>query len=335
MRNAILAALILGLATPSAPAQNKQWAEKMFSGGLTHDFGTHPHGAQLVHRFTITNIYAVRMDISSVKSGCGCVTAEAEKTSLEPRESTDIIVRMDARRFTGPKTVGVRVSVGPEFRSSAELRVTANSRPDVVFNPGEVNFGSVPHGTSPTQTIDVEYAGMLDWKVNEAIAKDMPFEVSVSELYRRMAADGKNRQVGYQLKVTLKSDAPVGAVRNDIFLKTNDPGSPVVSVMVEASVQSAITVSPASLSLGAIKTDAPQTRRVVVRGTKSFHITGIDGLGDGVELNTPLTTTDALNQPVTIKIQPSAAGEFRKTLKIKTTLQDTPVTLTLDASVMK
>ena len=53
---------------------------------------------------------------------------------------------MDARRFTGPKTVTIHVTVGPEYTSTATLQVSANSRSDVVFNPGEVNFGVVPHG---------------------------------------------------------------------------------------------------------------------------------------------------------------------------------------------
>ena len=57
-----------------------------------------------------------------------------------------------------------------------------------------------------------------------------------------------------------------------VFLKTNDPAGPVVSVLVEANVQSAVTVSPAALSLGTVKLDTPNTKKVVVRGTKPFHV---------------------------------------------------------------
>src|SRR5262249_49964009 len=153
MWNGILALVALAVATAGAPAQG--WAEKMFKE-LSHDFGTQPRGTQLMHRFTLTNIYAVRMEITEIKSGCGCVTATAGKRVLEPRESTTLEVRMDGRRFAGAKTVGVRVTVGPEFVSSAELRISANCRADVVFNPGEVNFGTVTRGQTPAQTIDVE-----------------------------------------------------------------------------------------------------------------------------------------------------------------------------------
>src|SRR5262249_51791742 len=151
-----------------------------------------------------TNIYAVRMEILSVQSGCGCVSAEATKRILEPRETAYIDVHMDGRRFTGSKNVMVRVTVGPEYVSSAELKVSAFSRADVVFNPGPVNFGTVSTGQAATQTIDLEYAGTLNWTVSEVIAKDLPIEATLSELYRRPG------QVGYRLQVSLKADAPVG-----------------------------------------------------------------------------------------------------------------------------
>src|SRR5262245_24795380 len=122
----ILTILTMAIVTVSAPAQG--WAEKMFKESLTHDFGSQPRGAMLTHKFTITNIYAVQMQITSIKSGCGCVTAETEKRTLEPRESTILTVVMDTKRFTGPKTVGVRVTVGPNFISSAEVQLKAVSR---------------------------------------------------------------------------------------------------------------------------------------------------------------------------------------------------------------
>jgi hypothetical protein len=179
IRNTFLSlCLIFGLA-PTAFAQG--WAEKMFKEGLSHDFGVIPRGADRVHRFKMTNIYAVRMEITQLHSGCGCVVASAPKRVLEPHESVDIEVRMDAKRFVGPKSVTVTVTVGPEHISSAKLRVSATSRGDVVFNPGEVNFGAVTRGQSPTQTIEVEYAGKLNWQVSEVITKDSPFTATIKE----------------------------------------------------------------------------------------------------------------------------------------------------------
>jgi hypothetical protein len=297
----------------------------MFKDGTSHDFGSVPRGAQLFHRFTITNIYAVRMEITGVKSGCGCVSATAAKRVLEPRESTTIDVNMDARRFTGAKTVGIRVTVGPEYTSSAELKVTANSRADIVFNPGQVSFGAVTLGQAATQTIDVEYAGVLNWQVSEVIAKDAPVDVTIKELYRRPG------QVGYQLQVTLRPDAPVGNLKHDLFLKTNDPASPLVPVLVEATVQSAVTVSPSRLSLGVVKKGEPLVRRVVVRSAKAFQVLDVAGAGGDITVEKSATASPV--QTVTFKCKFDNPGAFKRELKIKTDLQDVPVPVVIEGTV--
>jgi hypothetical protein len=329
MRTAILALAISALATSAAPAQ--AWAEKMFKDGLTHDFGSVPHGAQLLHRFPITNIYAVRMDITGIAPGCGCVTAVASKRVLEPRETGYIDINMDARRFTGPKTVNIRVTVGPEYTSSAELRVTANSRADIVFNPGEVNLGSVTPGSAASQNVDVEYAGALNWTVSEAkVAKELPLETSLKELYRRPGRAGY--EVGYRLSVTLKADAAPGDLRQYVYLKTNDPAAALVPVLVEAKVQSAITVSPEKLSLGGVKVGDTLMRRVVVRGAKPFRIVDVKGLGEGIALGADPSATAAEVQTVTFKCQFDKAGDIHRELQIKTDLQDTPIIVVFDGN---
>src|SRR5213595_1465680 len=105
MRTCLATILVLLAAAATAPAQG--WADKMFENGLSHDFGTIARGTQLKHNFTIKNIYAVRMEITEIKSGCGCVSATAAKRVLEPHEKTTLEVSMDGRRFQGPKTVTV------------------------------------------------------------------------------------------------------------------------------------------------------------------------------------------------------------------------------------
>jgi hypothetical protein len=274
-RKALLALIITAVAATAAPAQN--WAEKMFPDGIANDFGVVPHGAQLFHQFKIKNIYAVRMEITSIVPGCGCVTATASKRVLEANEEATLDVSMDARRFTGAKSVIVRVTVGPEFTSSADVKVTASSRADVVFNPGDVEFGAVDHGQAASQTVDVEYAGPLDWRISElVVGKDQPFEASQTETYR------KPGKVGYQLKVTLKADAAPGPVRETLYLKTNDPTSPTLPVLVTGEVQAVLSVSPTKLSIGSIHIGETVTKEVVLRGGKAFRVLGVEGMGDGV-----------------------------------------------------
>ena len=325
MRTGLLALTLWTTCASAAPAQG--WAEKMFKdGNLVHDFGTVPHGAQLFHRFTVTNIYAVRMEITQIVPGCGCVTATVAKRVLEPRESTTLDIQMDARKFTGPKKVDIRVTVGPDFVSTAELHVTANSRGDIVFNPGQVTFGTVALGQTPSATVDVEYAGKMAWTVSEATTpKEAPFTAEVKEIYRRP------NQVGYQVKVTLKSDAVPGPFKEFVYLKTNDPTAPLVPVLVDGSVQSPLTVAPAALSLGAVKMGEALTRRVVVRGNKPFRVLGIDGPPEVTLGSEPSATANTV-QTVTFQVNPDKAGAFKHEVKVKTDLQEAPVIVVIEGT---
>src|SRR5260370_14256056 len=135
MRNGLLALIVTMTFATAAPAQQQAWAEKMFKDGiLVHDFGPVPHGAQLFHRFTITNIYAVRMEITSCVPNCGCVTATRSKLVLAPREEATIDVQMDARNFTALKKVNIRGTVGPDFRSAADPHFRPASLADITLN---------------------------------------------------------------------------------------------------------------------------------------------------------------------------------------------------------
>jgi hypothetical protein len=325
MRQVLFAALVL--LAPAESATSQGWANKLFKDQVSHDFGTVARGAQLYHRFSITNVYAVPLEITNIRVSCGCVVATPVPKTLQPRESGYIEVTMDARRFAGPKSVTVFVTVGPTFVSTAELKVTANSRNDVVFNPGQISFGSVSLGQTSSQTIDVEYAGVLDWKLTEAVTKDLPFEATYSELYRRPG------QVGYQVKVTLKPDLPPGPFKQELKLRTNDPASPLIGVLVEADVQSALAATPSVVRLGMAQVGDSLVRKVVVRGQKPFRIVAVEGQGDGITLNGELPATPAATQVLSFKCQLSKAGELRKQLQIKTDQQSAPLTVTIEATV--
>lgn len=325
MKNTVLALCVLAGSVSPAVAQHS-WADKMFPEGTSHDFGSVPRGAQLFHRFKLTNIYAARLEIVQTRTSCGCVTLTPSTRVLEARQEAYVDIMMDARKFTGKKTVTIYLTVGPQYISTATLQVSAFSRADVVFNPGQINFGVVPVGHTPTQTIDVEYAGTLDWRVSEVIKHNAPLEVTLQELYRRRG------QVGYRVTVTLKDDAPSGVFKQELFLKTNDASSPVVPVLVEATLQRPLTVTPGSVTLGTVKAGVASTRRVIVRGSRPFRVTAVEGLDD--EVTAELPKAAATNHVISLNILPAKPGELRKELRIKTDLgTDTPLTVAIQGTV--
>src|SRR5262249_2082688 len=157
MRHWVLTLATAAVLAAPAAAQT-EWANKLFEE-TSKDFGTCPRGAQLKHSFKMTNIYKVPLEFTDVTPKCNCVTCTLTHKVLQPNEPGYLNIVMDGTRFTGHKAVNIQVRVGPQFVSTATVTVQAVARQDVTFNPGSVNFGVVARGQTPTQTIEVEYAG--------------------------------------------------------------------------------------------------------------------------------------------------------------------------------
>ncbi len=102
------------------------WATRLFRE-TDHDFGTCERGDPLTHRFRITNIYAVPLDLD-VRTGCGCLQTSLNPSTLKPGETGELEVVLDTRRFTGTKVVKVYVTAtAPGYSSTATLTVKASN----------------------------------------------------------------------------------------------------------------------------------------------------------------------------------------------------------------
>lgn len=338
MRYAVLALATAAVLTAPAAAQT-EWANKIFEEA-SKDFGTCPRGAQLKHSFKITNIYKVALEFTDVKVMCGCISYTLSHKSLEPNETGFLHVTMDATRFSGHKSVNIYVKVGPKFVSTATVTVQAVARQDVTFNPGSVNFGVVGRGQAPTQDIDVEYAGNAEWRISEIVKNaNAPFKVTAQELYRQPPMPGRSGlfkgqptpgRVGYRISVTLKADAPAGPFKQELILKTNDASGPVFSVAVDGNVQAALTVAPQIVTMGTVKVGAKKTQKILVRGSRAFKITGIEGDGKGIRVEHSDQAKES--QIVIIHFQPTEAGELRRQIRLRTDLDQETATVTVEGS---
>jgi hypothetical protein len=328
MRTVVLLLLAALCPVPTAAAQTA-WANKLFGNETSHDFGTVARGAQLKHTFKMTNIYKVPLEITQTRVSCGCVTITPSAKSLQPGESATLDVNMDGTRFNGLKSVDIYVTVGPEFVSTAHIQVKANARQDVVFNPGEIDFGSVAKGQTPTKSIDVEHAGSGTWRVTEIVKSGAaPFDLKVEQLPQKVSGFVT---VGYRLSATLRATAAPGSFKQEVILKTNDPASPSISFNVVGTIKSSLSVAPNPVALGTLKAGQQESTKIVVSGSRPFRITAIDGLDEIVAV--PLSDRQISTHILNVRVQPRMAGELRRQLTIRTDLDNETATVTVEGTV--
>lgn len=286
-------------------------------GETVHDFGTVPRGSQLLHRFQWRNTTTQALELVEYQRSCGCTSVSISPHTVEPGQLGFIDMHMDTKPFAGDKSVNLSLVFGPGKQISAQFQVKATSRGDIVYNPGQFSFGSIHENAAPVQTMEIEYAGNLDWKIEGVAAKPAGVEVKIAEAYRRPGA------VGYRITASLGSGLPSGDYKQTIQLRTNDPSNPVLPLLVEATVRAAVTVVPDNLFYGTVKVGQAMSRRVTLRSSTPFRILAVDGQNNGLHVTLP--TASAAVHSILIQWKPSEAGEMRAELRIHTDHERFPI----------
>jgi hypothetical protein len=272
----VLASLCLlgGLPAGAQESPELNWAQKMFDK-LDLDFGVVARGADVSYRLKLRNLYHETIHITNVSTSCGCSAARPSANSIPSGQEAYIDVSMDTQRFMRDKTSAVLVTLSEPTKNAREnvrIPLKVYIRTDVVFTPGSVNFGAVDLGAAAERKLTVAYAGRNDWKIVDVLSPEPYLEATAVETSR-----GGGGLVNYDLVVKLKSDAPMGLLRKQLTLVTDDTSNPHVPLQVEGRIEPDILVSPSTLVLGTVTPGQTKTVNLVVRGRKPFGIEKIEG----------------------------------------------------------
>lgn len=259
---------LIAMFMAAAPASADDWAGKMF-GARDHDYGSVARGAKTEYQFVLTNIYEEDVHIAGVRSSCGCTTPRITKETLKTYEKGAVIASFDTHGHLGQKNATITVTFDQPYYAEVQLNVAGYIRSDVVFNPGEIDFGTIRPGGTTEKQVEVRYAGRGDWQIADVKTAHDYLEAEIVETQR------EGGQVVYDLLVKLKENAPAGYLNEQIFLMTNDRRSDRIPLEVSARVAADLTVSPSSLSLGVLRPGEKVTKKLVVRGSGPFKITAI------------------------------------------------------------
>jgi hypothetical protein len=275
MRRVMLPATILLAALAAAPAMGQEWARKMFEA-TNHDFVSVARGSKVEYRFVFTNLYKEDVHIASVRSSCGCTTAQFSERPIKTYEKGEVIATLNTQSYSGQRSATLTVTFDQPFYAEVQLLVTGFVRTDVTLDPPGIEFGSVDaHGTAK-RSLGLSYSGgSSNWKIT-GIKPTSPY--LTAQIVEKNRTGGS---VSYELSVELKPDAPAGYIHEQIFLKTSEKTE--VPVEVAGQVVGALTISPASLFLGVVDPGKSVTRQVIVRSKRPFKVLNVTSDADGFD----------------------------------------------------
>jgi hypothetical protein len=312
---------LLLASTGVAAAEAGAWTDALFPE-RKHDFGMVPRGVKVKHDFLLVNRLAEPVTILNLRASCGCTSGRANSATVAPGQSAVIEAEMDTRNLVGPKSTSLFVTLvtASGREGEARLDVSTHSLSDLVLNPGSVDFGTVTRGQAATRLLTIDRINAPGWRFVRMASASRALNAQLVETGR---SEGS---VNYSLTVSLKPDIPPGPMRAELLLYSNDPETPSIPIMVNASVRGDLSAAPSVLSLGQIHSSAGAQGRFVIRGARPFGIKSIDGAGDGFSTSAPDGTHNATHV-VTVAYKPeegSTRGDIRHVFRVHTDLPDEP-----------
>lgn len=323
----LLAVFAVILALGSHQAAGQEWAKKMFKVS-EHDFGTVARGAKAEFAFEFENLYEEDLHVAGVRTSCGCATPTVTKKDLKTFEKAHVLAKYNTRSFLGQKGATVTVIFDKPFYAEVQLEVSGYIRSDVVFDPGEIDFGEVDQFSSAKRSLNLTYAGRSDWKIVDVRSANKHFEVELNETRRTGGS------VGYEMQVVLKDDAPAGHFQDQLAVVTDDERLKTIPLLVQGNVVSPLTVAPSSLFLGVLKPSQSVTKQLVVRAKRPFRILNVECEDGCFKFKTPGEKKKPLHFiPVTFTADNS--GKIAQKISIKTDLGSGAITTCMATATVR
>jgi hypothetical protein len=320
MRRALfaLAAVIAPMAlTPEARGQG--WIDLAFPN-RAHNFGTVARGSKVHHSFKVVNTLPQEIHILTYRPKCGCTDVKLGATTIPSNTQTVIEAVVDTTKFVGNKESGLTLVVDRPAYVEIDFRLSCFIRGDLTLTPGEVQFGVVNRSGGKTEELTMTYVGQQpDWAVTRMQTLSPHVTARLTEQPRSAGSP-----VTYALSVTLNPSAPVGILKDEITLLTNDPTSPTIPVSVSAMVQSNVNVTPSVVTLGQVRAGETLEKTILVRSNQSFRITGTKADRPELTFATPADKPSPFHQLKATFKAPSQPGPFHAVIEVETDVKGEP-----------
>jgi hypothetical protein len=305
------------IVAPLAGAQD--WVSSVFPE-RAFDFGTVARGSKVHHTFKVLNRTNQEIHIADTRTKCGCTEVRVGSRDIPPGTQTIVEAVIDTTKFQGYKASGLTLVIDRPSFVEVDLNLTCFIQGEIVLNPGQVDFGSIRHASTPAVSLTLGYhGGRPDFAINRMQTRSGDVTAKVQK--GSPSADGSTPFV---LTATLSPKVPNGAFRDQVTLFTNDPAIPTIPISVTANVQSAVTVFPSVLNLGRLRPGEVVKKTIMVRSSQPFKLTELKPSN----LDLSATPDPDGSRPIhkvdlTFKA-PARSGPYHAVCEIATDLKDEP-----------
>ena len=235
---------------------------------LTFDFGEASEGGEINHDFIVQNTGAAPLEISEVKSSCGCTVARFDKT-IPPGGEGKISVKVNLKnQHAGDLAKNLVVFSNASNSPKTTISVSGKVKAFIEVSPMSAIF----------------FRGLPD-QVREAVvelrAVSRPFHIQkvVNSVEDKMSAKVETVEDGRVYRIAISNLLKKGNYSGTVVVHTDIPEKPEILLRITAQIEGEVSVTPPNVFVGVLTANQPsRTAKVSVRATrgKAFKITKLD-----------------------------------------------------------
>jgi len=204
------------------------------------NFGDVWQGTPLRFEVRLTNTGDAPLTLEP-KSSCGCTVPTRPKSPLAPGESDQMVISYDAVRRRGPAHHTVTLTTNDPQRPTVMITVRGTVKPIYDVSPTDnLTFGRLFQDADEVRRVEIinRYVDQMELRLRQGV--EIPgFALELKEL-----EPGRR----YELSARTRPPLDVGLIRREVVLETGLSVLPEIRVVLFATVQPPIAVSPDKLT---------------------------------------------------------------------------------------
>ena len=327
-----LAALICFSCVPTYAGRKRQ----LQTAGV--DFGSVTVGTTSTQTVVITNIGNASANISgaTVSGGGFNYVGPALPLTLSSGQSVNLTVSFApsaAGAATGTLSLSTNANVTPNTipLTGTGVLPQAAAALSLTVSPLSISFGSIPVGTSSTQTVSLVNPGTGTVSISQAPVTGSSFGMSGLALPLTL---GPGQSGAFTVSF---HPAGTGSASGSISVMSNASNAVSTVALSGTGVQPLISVVPGSVSFGTVTVGQTNSQTMTLSnpGSANLNITQAAGPGTGFSLSglaLPLTLAPGKSATFTLSFTPTSGVSSASSFTLVSNAPNSPTTIALSGS---
>jgi hypothetical protein len=266
---------LCGWAQTNEPAASG--ARIMFAAS-DFDFGKVDSGTEVKHEFVFTNMGNQTLEVTSVKTSCGCTTAGDWDKKVDPGQTGKIPVQFNSSGYGGAVRKSVFVACNDPTRENVTLNLQGTIWKAFDLSPPFAVFNLKPEGQS-NENLTIKITSNADEpvSVSHPACPNPAFQTELTTV-----KEGKE----YELHITAVVSNVTGSISAPVTVDTTSVKMPTISITTFIMMQPLLSVSPPQIMLpsGPLAQETKYTVTIFNNGTSPVTLSDPTVNANGVKV---------------------------------------------------